>query len=70
MQWCQGYLTVDSQKKNTKGISLMLISMPYFAAGDTFEKGDVVFAISVSGQAVEILDRVAIARQYEHGKLV
>ena len=48
----------------------MLISMPYFAAGDTFEKGDVVFAISVSGQAVEILDRVAIARQYEHEKLV
>lgn len=70
MQWCQGYLTVDSQKKNTKGISLMLISMPYFAAGDTFEKGDVVFAITASGQAVEILNRVAVARQYEHEKLV
>ena len=61
---------MDSQKKNTKGILLMLISMPYFAAGDTFEKCDVVFAISASGQAVEILDRVAIARQYEHEKLV
>ena len=61
---------MDSQKKNTKGILLMLISMACFAAGDTFEKGDVVFAISASGQAVEILDRVAIARQYEHEKLV
>tara|TARA_B100000674_G_scaffold89455_1_gene62031 strand:- start:543 stop:1421 length:879 start_codon:yes stop_codon:yes gene_type:complete len=30
----------------------------------TFEKGDVVFAISASGQAAEILDSVAIARQY------
>ena len=30
----------------------------------TFEKGDLVFAISASGQAAELLDSVAIARQY------
>lgn len=30
----------------------------------TFEKGDVVFAISSSGQAAELLDSVAIAKQY------
>ena len=29
---------MDSQKKNTKGILLMLISMACFAAGDTFVK--------------------------------
>ena len=30
----------------------------------TFEQGDVVFAISASGQPAELLDSVAIARQY------
>ena len=30
----------------------------------TFEQGDLVFAISASGQAAELLDSVAIARQY------
>lgn len=30
----------------------------------TFERGDVVFAISASGQPAELLDSVAIARQY------
>ena len=30
----------------------------------TFNQGDVVFAISASGQVVDLLDSVAIARQY------
>ena len=38
MLYCQGCLTVESRKNNTKGILLMLISMACFAAGDTFVK--------------------------------